>query len=286
MAEEPLVKSVKTPVRRKKKLASTSLQLSPSGISTFRQCRQRYKFVYIDKLGKKYGKPQPYLTMANHVHATVKDFLSLRPVNLRTEAAIEEILQRNWQRYRVGFKGKDDEERWHEKAITQLRAFVNKHDVSIIPIMQEEFMKTEVAAGVMLCGRLDRVDKLADGSLHIVDYKTGNVPQEMDWAQLEFHALILSKHLPETVSKASFLYMADSTLQSTVISPERLVQAHWDALTVARQIQKEKTFATSTGYWCRNCDFMPICPNESQVTSAEGQLELWNDLDSEEGDGN
>jgi putative RecB family exonuclease len=286
MAEEP-VESVTPPVHRKKKLASTSLQLSPSGISTFQQCRQRYKFQYIDKLGKKYGKPQPYFTMANHVHQTVKDFLSLRPVNLRTQAAIEEILQRNWQRYRVGFKGKDDEQRWHEKAITQVRAFVNNHDVSIIPIMQEEFMKTEVTAGVFLCGRLDRVDMQPDGSLHIVDYKTGNVPDKMNWTQLEYHALILSKRLPAPVTKASFLYMADSTLQSTDISPERLAQAHWDALTAARQIQKEKTYATTTGYWCRNCDFMPICPNESQVTpAAEGQMELWDNLTDDEGDSN
>ena len=284
MAEAPVLKSVAA-VRRKKRLKTTSLQLSPSGISAFQQCRQRYKFLYIDKLGDKYGRPRPYFTMANHVHATVKDFLSLRPVYLRTEAAIAEILQRNWQRYRVGFRGKADEERWRAKALAQVRAFVTRHDVKIIPIMQEEFLRTEVAPGVVLCGRVDRVDKQLDGSLHLIDYKTGNVPHEMDWAQLEFHALILSKRLPMPVSKASYLYLADSSLQSTAISPERLDQAHWNALTVARQIHKEKKFATSPGLWCRNCDFLPICPNESELSpAAEGQLELWDDF-SDEGSG-
>jgi ATP-dependent helicase/nuclease subunit B len=46
-----------------------------------------------------------------------------------------------------------------------------------IPIAAEIFGETEVA-GVTLYGKVDRIDRLADGSLAIVDYKTGKPPSK------------------------------------------------------------------------------------------------------------
>ena len=135
------------------------LHLSPSSITVFKQCRQRYKFLHIDKLGDKYGKPRPYFTMANHVHATLKEFLSLQPIGLRTTATAEELLRKNWRRYRLGFRDKDDELQWVEKALAQLRSFVNNQDVGAQPIMMEAMVESEISPGVVLRGRIDRVDQ-------------------------------------------------------------------------------------------------------------------------------
>ena len=179
------------------------MHLSPSSIAVFKQCRQRYKFLHIDKLGDKYGKPRPYFTMANHVHTTLKEFLSLQPVELRTTATAEELLRKNWRRYRLGFRDKDDEMRWAEKALAQLRTFVSNQDVNAQPIMMEEMVESEISAGVVLRGRIDRVDKETDGTLHIIDYKTGNAAGGIEWEQLELHALVLSKRLSWPVSKIS-----------------------------------------------------------------------------------
>ena len=45
-----------------------------------------------------------------------------------------------------------------------------------IPVLAEEFGETEVA-GVSLYGKVDRIDRLPDGKLAIVDYKTGQAPR-------------------------------------------------------------------------------------------------------------
>jgi putative RecB family exonuclease len=256
------------------------LHLSPSGIAVFKQCRQRYKFIHIDKLGDKYGKPRPYFTMANHVHSTLKDFLSLQPLALRTAATAEELLRRNWRRYRLGFRDKDDELRWAEKALAQLRSFVSSQDVNAQPIMMEELVESEISAGVVLRGRIDRVDKEPEGTLHIIDYKTGNVAGGIDWEQLELHALILSKRLLWPVSKISYLYLGNSLMKSTAISVDDLRQVHWRALTTAKKIRQERQFHPSSGPWCGNCDFISICPGKSKaepVATASDQLEFWDD---------
>ncbi|MBI2829908.1 MAG: PD-(D/E)XK nuclease family protein [Chloroflexi bacterium] len=281
MVDDLSVKSESRPPARPKDSEMTPLQLSPSGISTFQQCRRRYKFQYIDKLGDKYGRPKPYFTMANHVHDTVRDFLRVRPVQLRTLTTIEQILQKNWARYHVGFRNAADEQRWRERALAQLRAFVAQHDITVHPIMMEEFLRAEVAPGLVLCGRLDRVDKEHDGSLHIIDYKTGNMPDEMDWMQLELHALILSRRFSLPINKVSYLYLNTSSLQTSLMSSERLAQAQWDFLVAAKAITREKKFTPTPTIWCRNCDFLPICPKKAEIphsSSIDGQLELWDEL--------
>jgi putative RecB family exonuclease len=275
------VKFFTIPVYRRRQAEVAPLRLSPTAVSTFRQCRQLYKFLYIDKLGDKYSRPRPYYTMANHVHAALKDFFSLWPLERRTPEAMEDLLRQNWRRYQTGFKNSKDERRWAEKALAQVRAFVLNHDVSRQPLMLEEPIEAQITPGVVLRGRVDRVDREADGSLHIIDYKTGNVPTEMDWMQLELHALALSRRLPSPVRRLSYLYLGPSVLHSTELPPGRLDEVRWELLTVARKVRRERHYRSRPGRWCGNCDFRTICPRGAAIepaAGAEGQLELWDDL--------
>lgn len=275
------VKFFTVPVRSRRREKITPLRLSPTAVSTFRQCRQLYKFLYIDKLGDQYFRPRPYFTMGNHIHATLKDLLQLWPPERRTVPAMEKLLGRNWRRYSTGFKSKKDERRWAEKALAQLRAFMVNHDLSVKPLMLEEPVEAEITPGLILRGRVDRVDKEADGSLHIIDYKTGNLPPEMDWTQLELHALALSRRSPSPVRRLSYLYLGQSVQQSIDVSAGRLDEVCWELLGLARKVRRERRYRPNPGPRCRGCDFRSICPRGADVepgNATEGQLELWDDF--------
>jgi len=275
------VKFTTVPVYRRVKPRVPPLYLSPTSISVFKQCHQRYKFLYIDGLGREYGRPKPYFTMANHVHATLRDFLSIRPVEARTPSAIEKLLRRNWRRYRVGFRDRDDEAKWVQKALTQLRAFVETQDIAVEPLMMEESLEVEITPGLILRCRVDRVDRQADGSLHIIDYKTGKVADEIDWTQLQLHAFVVSTRLPWPVSRISYLYLGSSSTQTITISPEDLRHAHWSVLNTARKVRHAKKFLPNPGLWCSTCDFISICPRKTQaepLDEAAAQLGLWDEL--------
>lgn len=275
------VSFVEVPVYARRKARLLPLTLSPSSHVMFRQCRQLYKFVKIDNLADQYCQPRPYFTMANHVHATLRDFLSLVPLHLRTVETIEKLLRRNWRRYRVGFRDEKDESRWAEKALSQVRSFVASFDVSVRPYLAEKLLEAEITPGLILRGRLDRVDRQDDDSLHVIDYKTGNMPGEMDWTQLRWHALLLSRRSPYPVRRLSFLYLRPMALVSIDIEDDDLQHIHWDVLTAARAIRREKLFAPTPGPWCRGCDFAVICPKGAEVAGqpeAERQLELWHDF--------
>jgi hypothetical protein len=73
--------------------ASHPVALSHSSRAVFEQCRFRFKVQYIDRLGDRYRKARPYFTMANHVHDTLRDFMTRIPEEQRGIHAIEGLLR-------------------------------------------------------------------------------------------------------------------------------------------------------------------------------------------------
>jgi putative RecB family exonuclease len=268
------------PIFAKQRAQAPISRLSPTSIAIFRQCRLQYKFRYIDKLGEQYGGPRPYYTMANHVHATLQHLLSLVPVQNRTVETAKTLLEQNWRRYRVGFRNRADEERWAVRALAQVTRFVLEQDVTVTPIMLEKAIETEVTPGIMLRGRLDRVDRQPDGSLHIIDYKTGTLPKSIDWSQLHLHALVLSRSTSYRVSKVSYFYLRSGTTESKELDAKVLNETTWELFRVAKEMRKEKHYPPRPGHGCAGCDFAVICPakHESYVEIGETELALWRDF--------
>lgn len=268
------------PIFAKKKTALPPLRLSPSSIATFRQCRLQYKYHYVDKLADQYGRPRPYYTMANHVHATLRDLLLLTPITNRTAETAKRLLSNNWRRYRVGFRGRADEKRWAQRALDEVTRFVAEQDITVTPMMLEAPIEAQVTPGLTLRGRVDRVDREEDGTLHIVDYKTGVIPDDIDWTQLELHALILSRCSPYIVSRLSYLYLLSGKMETRQLDGSALGKTTWELLGIAKEIHKERNYPPSPGPACAGCDFAVICPtkNGSYVDIGEVELPLWRDF--------
>jgi len=268
------------PVFGKQKTNMPTLRLSPHSIALFRQCRLQYKFHYIDKLGEQYGRARPYFTMANHVHAALHDLFSLVPPQDRTVEAGKRLLVKKWRRYRVGFKNKGDERRWAQRALDEVTRFILEQDVTIMPLMLETPIEAGITPGLILRGRVDRVDKQLDGSLHIIDYKTGITPQNIDWTQLELHSLILSRSTPYIVSKVSYLYLLSGIVETRQLDGASLDNTTWELVRVAKEIRAERDYPPNPGSACAGCDFARICPakHEGYVKMGETDLPLWRDF--------
>jgi putative RecB family exonuclease len=268
------------PVFAKKKTELPALKLSPHSIALYRECKLQYKFHCIDKLSEKYGRARPYYTMANHVHATLHDLLSVVPLKNRTLETAERLLDKNWQRYRVGFRNRADEKRWAQRAREEVTRFVLEQDLTITPVMLEKPIEAEITPGLILRGRVDRVDRQPDASLHVKDYKTGILPENIDWTQLELHALTLSRGGHNPVSKASYLYLLTGTMHTRQLDREALDQTAWELLRIAEEIRREKDYPPQPGPACGGCDFAVICPakDKGYVQMGEVDLPLWRDF--------
>ena len=235
------------------------LKLSPFSISIYKQCPRRYKFHYVDGLIRQYKKPWPWLTMGGHVHSVLADFMSIIPIEKRNVDTIEDLLRRKWAQNREGFADAEEEKDWGEKALTQLRWFVETQRLDISPLMVERFHEAPVNKELMVMGRIDRIDRLADGSLHVIDYKTGAMSEPIDKFQLLIYSLILSTTVTYPVSTVSNLYLADGAWQTFPILDDDVDDAKGTVINIANQIQQEIEYPEVTSPLCKYCDFLEMC---------------------------
>ncbi len=246
---------------------------SPFRLGMFEQCPRQYKFHYIDDLAKIYAKPRPYFTMGDHIHAALKDFLSIVPVEERTVPRLEDLLREKWRRNRKGFKSLDDEKRWGERALVQVRWFAQNQDLSVTPLMVEDYHEAELSPKITLIGKIDRVDREDGDSLHVIDYKTGKMPEEMDRTQLYIYALILSQEQQLPVTKLSYLYLDAGEFQTLQPTAADLEQAADYVVSMVDRILAEKKYPAIINSYCGTCDFLEICPMKEEILglSLEGE---------------
>jgi putative RecB family exonuclease len=232
----------------------------------FEHCPQQYKFSYIDHLDKEHKKPKPYLTMGAHVHNALHDFYDQLEYEDRTYEQLERILRRRWTENREGFRSREEEADWGVKALNMLRLFVHRMDLSVTPALLEDYYDVEVDQGLKILGRIDRADELEDGSLHVIDYKTGKYDAaEVSELQLILYALIVSANTKKPVSKASYLYLPTWQWHTIDVGQDEADEA---IALVREQVEKilaEQTFAPQPNRYCKNCDFLSICPARPQI---------------------
>ncbi len=252
-------------------------EASPFKLNMFLQCPRQYKFQYVDGLKDIYRKPRPYFTMGDHVHAALKDFLSVVPISERSPSKLEDLLREKWRRNRKGFNNREDEKTWGERALNQLRWFVRNQDTSVTPLMVEKNHSAQLTKVIILTGRIDRVDEEADGSLHIIDYKTGKMPAEINQIQLHIYALILSKKQDLPLKKASYLYLEAGKFRTIKLTAADLAQATSYVIDMVDRICMEKEYPATPNIYCWNCDFLETCPSKEEAAKCavnEDELDL------------
>ncbi|HLD22021.1 MAG TPA: PD-(D/E)XK nuclease family protein [Patescibacteria group bacterium] len=235
-------------------------------LNMFHTCAQQYKFTYIDDLAKEYKTPKPYLTMGAHVHNALHDFYQQLEIEDRTFEQLEKILRRRWLENRKGFTDREDEAKWGVKALNMLRLFAHRMDMNITPAMLEDYYDTDITENIKVIGRIDRADELEDGSLHVIDYKTGKYDTEaVSELQLILYALIVSANQKKPVTKASYLFLPTWEWHSVDITQDAAEEAIATVQEQVEHIQTEKEFVPQPNPYCKNCDFLSICPARERI---------------------
>jgi len=238
--------------------------ISYSQIQTFETCPLHYKLKYLMNLPT---LPSPALSYGISVHSTLRDvFLLLMQKQDIHEATISELLTRNW--INQGFTSKLHEQQTYDQAKIMLSSFV-EHIMKNLPnTLAVELPFNFWLEKLKVGGKIDRIDRLDDGRLEIIDYKTGkNVPSEKKMKenlQLSFYALaaaevkdgILGKDPQEIV--LTLHYLEDDVKISTTRTQEDLNKAKDYILKTVDAIQTSE-FACSHSILCKSCEYQMLC---------------------------
>jgi putative RecB family exonuclease len=244
--------------------------LSPSKVSSFKDCALAFRFSAIDKLPE---APSAPAMKGTAVHRALELLLSEQP-EARTPERAAECLG-------VALGEMRDDPAWEELGLEDPDTLAFEQDAAgmleryfriedprrVEPVGLELTLESEIG-GVTVRGIIDRLERDPDGGLVVTDYKTGRTPgraqEQSRLGGVHFYAYLCHRHYGELPSRVQLMYLgAEPQIISTepteqsVRGLERRVEAIWSA--VERACERED-FRPKTSALCNWCSFQEYCP--------------------------
>lgn len=240
--------------------------LSFSQIETFNVCPLHYKAKYILRLQVPQTAAQSFGTS---LHATLRDFYQelLNRKKVGEDEAFT-IFKKNW--INEGYQSKRHEALAFKKGVKILDGFLRSaFDKKNLPSFLELPFQFSVSPALKIGGKIDRIDKLTNGTIEVLDYKTGAsllTQREIDEnLQLTIYALAVTEianvPLPQRNPKGvllSFYFLESGQKLTTQRTKEQLSYAKEALLRKAEEIEKSD-FRCSGGTLCQNCEYKMLC---------------------------
>jgi putative RecB family exonuclease len=246
-------------------------RVSPLKARVFDTCRLRFRYQYVDKLP---ARLRPSDTAGSLLHRVLCDFFSKVPKDERTAQKLISMYEEGWDALSLRYRRLPGVDEFRRSGLDQLRRFAQQNDLQAQPFMVEPYFQVEIAPGVVLFGRVDRIDAEPDGSLHIIDYKTGAQPGDVDAGQLRLYAIMVEEKLARNVSRGSFWYLDDGTVWTAELSAEEKERARQTLLNSVREMEAASEFPPTIAPHCGSCPYLYTCQFREEV-QARRQREGW-----------
>lgn len=246
-------------------------RFSPLRFRVFDSCRLRYRYQYVDKV-RAYLRPGD--TAGSLVHRVLCDFFTKVPSEDRSEDRLLQMFEEGWEALSPAYKRVPGVDDLYGGGIRQLRNFARRFDINAQPFGVEVYLQLEAAPGVTLFGRMDRIDEEPDGTFHIIDYKSGTQPDEIDAKQLVLYAIMVERKLQRPVSRASFWYLDDAQVWTTDLSDEDKQHAFEEMLASAQEMEQIAEFPPTIAPQCGHCPYLKVCEFRVEI-AARRDAEGW-----------
>jgi DNA helicase-2/ATP-dependent DNA helicase PcrA len=244
------------------------LTLSPSALSGYRTCPQKYLFGYLWSLRE---GPKAAMTFGAVMHTTIKRFVDqLRKGVKLPFDEVQRIFETEWNS--KGFEDEYQEEEYKKDGLEQLRVF-HAGMMAELPqaLEQEKTFELPLDNNVIIKGRIDQINALGNKrDVEILDYKTGRPKKDADAKkdlQLSLYALAVKEILELEPVRLVFHYLQNNQRQETTRDAKQLDEAQRVVQEAAADIRAGE-FPAKRGFACRNCAYKPICPAHEEALSA------------------
>ncbi|MCX6793678.1 MAG: PD-(D/E)XK nuclease family protein, partial [Candidatus Gottesmanbacteria bacterium] len=243
-AEDPQTSPVRQPVT----------YLSYSQLDTFLTCPLQYRYRYILRIPV---PPSAALSFGDTMHKTIRAFYELvRSRAHPTKQDLLRLLDDHWSR--IGYGDKKYEEKMKRHGRELLEGFFDKgYDPKVIPTSLEEPFKLRITPTLTLGGKIDRIDMRQDGTMEIIDYKTGTAPKTRDPKKdLQLTVYAMAGSAEKVI--VSFYFFEGQTKVSSTRTKEQLAAAKEEIAKRADEISRSD-FHPTPGKYCDFCEFRLIC---------------------------
>lgn len=241
-------------------------------LKTFETCPLQYKFSHLLKVPTR-GKP--VFSFGRSVHLALQRFFELgrasetvgaqtlfgpAPTTPRpTFDDLERLYREAW--IDEWYPSKIDRDERFASGLRALRTYYDRVAVAWPNVLATERTFTLKLGETVVSGIIDRIDSLPDGTVAIIDYKTGGVKTEknVDWDQLYIYHLAAERVLGLKPSKLIYEYVEGGTALETVATTEELTALEERIRANHEKMRASDFPATPSVMACGFCDFKDIC---------------------------
>jgi DNA helicase II / ATP-dependent DNA helicase PcrA len=236
-----------------------ALSLSASDLDLYLTCPLKYKFRRV------FGIPQePTINQRFGIliHNVLERFH--KDSGEGEEAGLERLMdlfEVGWRR--TGFGSSDDELQFRDRAREAMRLYWERErEAEGEPVWLER--KFDIRIGPHhVRGRVDRVDRLADGSYELIDYKTGERKSEAaleNDLQLALYRLAAREDWGVEAGSGSYYYVLDADKVAAPTKPDDAERVERTVLEVGEGVLGQDFEPRPSPTTCSWCDYRLICP--------------------------
>ena len=249
--------------------------LSPSKISTYLACPDKYKWTYVDDRGKWFLRSKSYFSFGSTLHSVLQRFHDAGDEGVTTTHQAVAALEENW--IDAGYTSQEEMMQAMAEGKEMIATYIESfkaQPVTAETIYIEKSLRRDLGPFVLM-GRIDRVDQHKDGALEIVDYKSGrqNVSAEDVATDLAMncYALLLQDKHPGSKLGASIVALRTGAKATVDFDPKELDTFLSDLISLGGEIlaRDYESLVPVPKRLCLTCDFLPLCKRHPEF-SLEG----------------
>ncbi|MCX7799421.1 MAG: PD-(D/E)XK nuclease family protein [Fimbriimonadales bacterium] len=239
--------------------------LSPTKISTYLACPSKYRWTYVDDRGKWYIRAKSYYSFGATLHKVLERFHDSRDAGVQTVGQVLAAYEESW--IDAGFESPEAMAQAYAEGKVILEQHVRaaaERPSEAKTIAVERLLRADLGDFVLI-GRIDRIDEYPDGTLEIVDYKSGRQETSDEEVATDLamacYQLLVRERYPGRPVRATILALRSGSRGSASLGDEELARFRDDLILLGREIL-HRDYENLTPVWkplCEDCDFLPLC---------------------------
>jgi DNA helicase-2/ATP-dependent DNA helicase PcrA len=233
-------------------------RLSASAVDTYERCPLQFKLERDWRMPRDIPAAMQYGAAMHRVLRTYYD--SVRAGRPKTDDELLELLREDLSS--AGMQDRYQHELYEKQGTEQLRDFLEASRATPLEVLHTE-ESFEIRFGeTAVVGRIDRMDRTPDGSVVILDYKTGKARTQEDAdesLQLSIYALAAQEKWGYRVGSLAFHNLEGNVAVATRRSLLQLEEAR-ERVQAAAQGIAAGDFRAKVDFHCAFCPYRSVCP--------------------------
>jgi RecB family exonuclease len=232
-------------------------------------CPSKYLWTYVDPRGKWYLRAKSYYSFGTTLHKVLERFHDEGDQGVTTVGDALRIYEESW--IDAGFASAEEMQEAYGEGKEIVQSVVNdaiaKREEGVKTLAVEKLLKADLGP-FELIGRVDRLDERADGTIEIIDYKSGRSAvtesQVRDDLAMACYQLLAKRLFPDRAVMATIHALRVNEKASASLSAQDLEVFEADIKQIGQTILSASVddYSPRPKPLCEGCDFLALCKKD------------------------